>query len=380
MVATFVRVIRGMPAVVWAAGLLLLVEVAAYLVLPALVPESRYLDRYVPASGHLSVEAFLAGEHLLTPDTATGWRSTPDQVRGNWVTDSLGARATHRHQWWDPSLVRILALGSSMMNGGGGVTNDGTITAHLESAEVTTLNFGTMLYGADQALMLYRSRLRALRPHVVVLGLDGDPLGALVNLYVPLRNRDETNMPFVKPRYVLRRGSLEKIPVDPPFLLGTSGGDSLLAVVREYDEYYPRLVRFARLEQTPMLGTASWLIPRIAQRLPSALPDHRAGLLDAVLKEVGRVVRADGAELLILAMPPGVGGLPGLGDTYATRLDRWRGLGFRVVDGRDVLERSGEPEAILYSEDGVHLTSLGNAVLAGAVRWELEAILDRPLS
>jgi hypothetical protein len=267
-----------------------------------------------------------------------------------------------------------------MMNGGGGVTNHETITGHLESAEVTTLNFGTMLYGADQALMLYRSRLRSLEPHVVVLGVDGDPLGALVNLFVPLRRRDETNMPFVKPRYVLQGGFLEKVPVNPRHLLGTKGRDSLLAIVRQHDEFYPRLTRFARLEQTPVLGATSWFFPRVAQRIPFVLPQHREELLEAILAEVRRVVRADGAELLLLAMPPGLGGLPGLSDTYGARVDRWRSAGFRVLDGRDVLRRSGEPDGALYSADGVHLTSLGNEVVAGAVRRELEDMAGRPLS
>lgn len=355
------------PLLSWSFGLLVVVELGALLLLPLLVDDGTYLSWYLTESAEESTESFLQGDHLLTPDSAVGWRSTPLRSVGLWETDSLGARSTGRGEWWDPEVLRVLALGSSVTNGGSGVSNQETITAFLETDRLRTLNFGTMLYGADQARMLYRSRLRALDADVVVLGLDGDPVGALVNTFVPLRRPWETNMPFVKPRYVLVGDELEKVTLSPRVLLRRDARQELADSVAAHDGFYTRFRRFKHLQQTPLLAGLDWGLSRVFNRLgvfQGGETERRERLLLAILHGLRDDVERDGARLVILAMPPGVGDPEA---DYHRRVRDWRDAGFRVVDGQSAFTGSGRPRGDLFHPDGVHLTPEGNAVLAAAL-------------
>jgi hypothetical protein len=324
----------------------------------------------------VATDEFLRGDHLLEPDAAVGWRMRPSVALEKWTTDSLGARPSGGSDagWEKPGVTRIVAVGSSMVNGGTGVANDETITAYLESDALAALNFGTMLFGLDQSFLLYTSRLRSLRPDVVLVGIDKDSYGPIQNVYVPLRWRSELNMPFVKPRFRLDGDSLEVVGADPRALLSdvTENGD-LIRFFSRWDSYSYRFAAFQRFGLTPVLGLASSFEDRVRSRLAEA-GDEETELLLALMAAFRASVERDGGRIVFVAMPPerdaGVS-LPGGGDAWSGRLAAWKDAGFLVIDGRAVFEATGLPLSSLYGPDGVHLSARGNRALAAAVSQAL---------
>jgi hypothetical protein len=363
----------GAPVVVWTASMLLTAELVAAGILPEVLPDARYLSWYLLEGAEDATDEFLDGDHLLEPDPATGWRMRPSVSRERWTTDSLGARPSGRTapDWGEPGVTELVAVGSSMVNGGTAIANDQTLTAYLESDSLTALNFGTMLFGLDQSYLLYTSRLRALRPDVVLVGIDEDCYGPIENVYVPLRRRSELNMPFVKPRFRLEGDGLETIEADPRALLSDlTENDVLVRFFSRWDGYAYRFAAFRRFGLTPVLGLASSFADRVRSRLAREDKD----LLLALMGAFRDAVEGDGARIVFLAMPPRRAGgvaLPGEGDPWSERLATWKDAGFPVIDGREVFRASGAPQSSLYGRDGIHLSARGNATLAAAVAQAL---------
>ena len=121
-----------------------------------------------------STREFLDGDHLLLPDDVVGWSNRPDVAEGNWQIDSLGSRSSHPATALPGKAVRVLFLGSSMINGGTRVTNRETVAAFTEDADIEALNFGTMMYSLDQVLLSYTEKLEYLGADVIVVGLDAE--------------------------------------------------------------------------------------------------------------------------------------------------------------------------------------------------------------
>lgn len=359
---------RRAPTLLWFVLLWAGAESGAAFLLPLVVPGERYLDWFQPATADSSVAAFLEGEHLLLPDSSVGWRSAPLRNEGPWRTDSRGARSTGRWEWGDPNALNVAFSGSSLINGGATISNDQTLSAALEGPWVRTLNFGTMLYGVDQTLLDYRTRIRGLRPDVLVVGVDLDALSAIRNLWVPLRRPDELLMPFVKPRFRMAGDSLELLPADPWALLPPEGRSRLLRAVREDDGLGDVFHEFVRFRQTPLtsLGLRVWKGVRVRWTASSEPPAERL-LLDRILEELRTAVEADGARLVVLVTPPGRSATEGDLQTVRSRVERWRAAGFEVVDGERALLDHRVPGVELYLADGEHYSPAGNEVLAAAL-------------
>lgn len=358
----------------WVLGIGLALELGAALVLPALISDERYLDWYLSDEQEAAESRFLEGSHVLLPDSATGWRSAPNWSRGAWVTDSLGSRSTGRFAWSEGDRPRVIALGSSMMNGATDVTNAETITAFLEDRGATALNFATMLYGVDQALIQFRHRLAELRPDWVVIGVDDGAREMLANTYVPFRLPSEANMPFVKPRFELSSDTLVFVPAPPRQLLGADRRSALIAHTARHDGFASRFERFQRMEQTPGLAALAWLQEKVLRHLLGAVPgDPTPGLLLALLRDLEAEVESAGGRLVVVLLPPAGGGsaIPGWGgDPFERRRDEVEGAGFRVVDGRAVVEAVGSAGRDPYGPDGLHFSPASNEALASAI-WTL---------
>lgn len=338
------------------------------------LPGELYLGSFVNDAAEDAVTTFLEGDALLVPDSVTGWRSAPDQRREQWVTDGRGMRRSTR-EWGEGSTpLRVLALGSSMVNGGTRVSPDETLTAYLETDDLRAFNHGTMLYGVDQSLLAFQSRLADVRTDIVLLGVDAEPTGPLVNVYIPLRQPGELNMPFVKPRYHLVDGVLTRTEESPNAVLA-AGGVTLLDYFSEHDAYRWRFTAH-KLGFTPVNSFIQYVVGRaraLGRRFRGP-PEADERLLDAVLAEFDAAVGARSASLVILAMPPGradMAPMPGTPDLFAERLERWSGQGFNVVDGRAALLEAPHALGALFGPDGGHLSPLGNEVVAEAVRRQL---------
>lgn len=362
------RLLRRVPNLTWFLLLWVGAELGAAFLLPVVVSGERYLDGFQPALADSSVAAFLRGDHLLLPDTVVGWRSAPLRTEGPWSTDARGARSTGRWEWGDPGALNVVFSGSSLINGGTTIPNDLTLSAALEGPWIRTLNFGTMLFGVDQTLLDYRTRLRTFDPDVLVVGVDVDALSAIQNVWVPLRRRDEVSMPFVKPRFRLAGDSLELVQADPGELLPLDGRSRLLQTILGEDGLVDGFGDFVRFRQTPGMSLALRVTRGVQSRLASPLePPHLQLLLDRILEELRREVEGDGVRLVLLATPPGRSATAGDLERVRSRIARWRAAGFEVVDGARALSDHRVPGVELYLADGEHPSPAGNQVLAAAL-------------
>lgn len=359
---------RRAGTLIWFLLLWVGAELGAAFLLPLVVPGERYLDWFQPPRADSSVALFLRGEHVLIPDSTVGWRSAPLGREGPWQADSRGARSTGRWEWGDPGALNVIFSGSSLINGGTVISNDETISAALEGPWLRTLNFGTMLYGVDQTLLDYRTRLRGFRPDVLVVGVDADALRPIQNVWVPLRRPDEVNMPLVKPRFRLAGDSLELVPVDPWALLSPDDRGPLLRTIREEDGLVHELDTFARFRQTPLAALFLRGTGAIRRRLvPPATDPAEELLLDRILEELRRTLQEDGVRLVVLVTPPGVSATTTDRERVRECIARWRSAGFEVLDGERAFLDHRVPGAELFLPDGEHYTPAGNQVLAAAL-------------
>lgn len=364
-----------MPVIRKTVTLLALIELAAILLVPLVVPKSIYLEKYLPERAIESTNEFLNGGTYLKPDKATGWRNRPSVEKETWDIDRYGSRSTHPATVQPKKPVRVMFLGSSMINGGAGVTNQQTVSAFVEDDRIETLNFGTMLYGLDQSLLAYQSRLNRFSPDIVVFGLDSDPLAPLKSMYVPFRSPREVYVPFLKPRFELKDGALDRVSA-PPDLLGSilSRDSAFYELIRQHDGYYSRFHHFVHFEQTPIASSLYYAVKKI-QSLKYYMEIDPTGreLLHRLMDRASHRLREDGVDVVFLFMPSKGQiertGLKGrFPNRYVALMEGFRSRGLPVIDARAALISSGKPMSRLYSPDNIHFSAEGNRVVGAAVR------------
>lgn len=362
--------------------LLAVAELLAVAVLPVVVPARIYLAAYLsdPRAGE-ALHSFFTDQGILEPDPDTGWRSRAGVQHGLWVTDEHGSRsheplsvARQGHR------TRVLFLGSSKINGGTELGRDQTISAYAANARVETLNFGTMLFGADQSTLAYTRRLARFQPDVVVLGLDPRAEEPLLNVYLPYRNRDQVMMPFVKPRFEETVSGLTEVP--PPLALLRDSAlrpQALQAFLKQHDGYQREFDDYRRYGFTPLAYGAHRLWRKFANAkalyAPGA-PSEGERLLARLLLRFRDGLARDDRRLVLLL-------LPNRDDVEASRPwqaawlrhQRLRQLlaaqGLAFVDPRGAL-RAGAV-ADMFHEDGIHYTAQGNRVIATELATALNA-------
>lgn len=92
--------------------------------------------------------------------------------------------------------------------------------SHLEHAlgpDWQVLNFGVDGYGVDQAVLRYERDVLSWNPEIVILGVINHDLRRTLGVYAFL-TFPLAEIPFPKPRFVLRAGALEplNLPLPPP--------------------------------------------------------------------------------------------------------------------------------------------------------------------
>ena len=366
---------RRMP---WLHRLLLTtlaIELFCALLLPILISPPEYLGLYLSDRAAPRLKQILGGETELLIDADAGWRNRPSLARGTWRTDRHGARVISRSSP-RKGRPRIMLLGNSMINGGTGVSGDQTIGAYLESldSKVETLNFGTMLYGIDQALLAYRSRLHLHRPQLVVVGVELASLAAMYNHYVPFREPQEENIPLFKPRFSLNAGRLRLQAIDERGMASALlAGRPPLEYLRDHDAYYADFASFRRFGLSPLTGGARrlYLKARGYTRLMRPCPARQIALLSAVADAFVQEAQRHRAKLIFVALPVrrdfGEGLRRFFPDRYAQLLGALSGDNRTVVDGRAVLRASSLSTAEIYDEDAVHYRPAGNRALAAGL-------------
>jgi len=323
----------------------------------------------------MATHKFLDGKAVLVPDKIAGWRTKPGVAIRNWITDTQGSRFAHQQLGLAKKPLRIMMLGSSMVNGGTAVRNDQTISAYLEDDQVEVLNFGTMMYSIDQCLLRYRAELYKYGARELIVGIESGPTDGLKNLYVPFRMRDEANMPFLKPRFELSGGSLKLVPVDPELqLAGVPRSRELLEFLAKHDDFYPHFSNYCRTGFSPLAACYKFLAYKASNLSSYFMPEKgRNDLLLALMAEMVKEGRKHGAEVIFVALPVQTdlaerGVHRFLPDAYARTLRIIQSRDFVVVDGRRALLSSNQPASQLLSEDGIHYKPTANKVIADALR------------
>jgi len=360
--------------------ILLCIEFTAIIIAPLIVPPQVYLKHYLKEGTQKSTIDFLNNESLLIPDEATGWRSHPNVKMHNWETDQYGSRSNSSFSSKPSNKSRVIFLGSSMINGGTGVTNGETISAYVDSQNIETLNFGTMLFSLDQSFQLLKEISR-YKPTTVILGLDSDPISGLTSMYVPFRDRRETNIPFLKPRFVFdESGELKIISIKPGNLVNIFTDRSILRYLEKFDRYHENFNYHSRFGYTPLAAGLNAFLKKGNKFLKYQNGDPEGErIFFELIKKAHSFAKKNQINLILLSMPAAAtmrstGIRQYFTDHYTLRLKKLDSLNYRVIDAKEIFEQSNVSISELFSEDGVHFTAFANKLIAKHLTNELPNI------
>ncbi len=347
---------------------LLVMELIGALVLPALLPESWYLQSYLGAEAGSVTRRFLARQQYLVPDEVTGWRNAANYRAGNWATDGYGALLSTNTS--PAGATEVLLFGSSLVNGGR-LQSTSPISAYLPASDFRAVNFGTMLYAVDQSFLLYRDVARHFQARHVVVGLDSDPLQLLGSVYVPLVEREQLQMPFLKPRLRDDATAMSTLPLR--LLELPAGAVELRQFIQHQDREAWRYELYRRTAYTPIAVVVRGGILRVHSlwRRVRGEPAAERQLLQ-LLTRMRDEVAGHRAKLSLICFPSRFQTEPGrlrrlLPDHYGARIASLRAAGFVVIDVRAVLKEARLGGDAAWSGDGIHPTAAANHVIAIAL-------------
>lgn len=253
-------------------------------------------------------------------------------------------------------------------------------------------NMGVGGYGTDQALLRYR-RHADLPARFVVLGHYSEDIVRNVN---QLRDLHSGGRYGLKPRFVLRDGALDLVPLPDldaaafariaddaatllPHEFFRPGGDAGIVALR-----FPFTLQLLRVPAQYRVRAWRHGVPSYE---PFYAPDHPSGALDltlAILVAFDREVRARGQRPIVVSIPD-VADLWALRDgrplPYAPLATALRARGIEPVEGAPELfaRLAGRDPCALYTQCGRgHLTAEGNAILADAIARRLREREPRP--
>lgn len=224
------RVRRRLALVVAGLGLALLLAEAALRLLTVTAEDGRLRigrTKLVPferlSAENRALALSLPADSYIAPDPVLGWTIRPasrDRITGLYASNALGLRSAPREEPADPppGVLRVLVAGDSFAHGDE-VPWAATWTALLEERlgpPFTVLNGGVPGYGTDQAWLRFSALAPRLRPVVGILTILLEDLWRTVNVFRPLAH-PWTDLPFSKPRFVIRSGDLVNVndPVVP---------------------------------------------------------------------------------------------------------------------------------------------------------------------
>ncbi len=363
---------RRSPIAFATISIIMVVELLAVGVAPLFIPDNVYIKAYLNDSAEINTRRFLDGvDNYNIRDDLIGWRNKPGCVYGKWEVDEHGSRATHKFTTEPQKPLRVMFLGSSLINGGPFVTTDQSISALIEDSVIECINFGTMRYSLDQSYLIYKERLYKYNPDLLIVELGSWPCDGLENQYIPFVHRYAVDMPYLKPRYEMVDGKLNLIPMPPKWMhdsLFTS--PALYKYLKNTDRYYYEFSIFERLGITPFANVI-WFIYDKARNLYLQVNGDRDGypLLEKLMQELTVEAKSHGASIIFLSLANRVITDPGswrklLPDHYRKRLDYFRSRGYQILDVREIFRSSGIPAWGLFVYDERHFTPKGNQLVA----------------
>ena len=315
-------------------------------------------------------------------DPELGWRNEPGtcEAGGRRCFDSLGARGRgERAARPEPAFRRIVCFGDSYTYGSD-VDDGEDWPAQLEALDPAreVVNLGVGGYGTDQALLRFR-REGHLGADVVLVGLLVENIGRNVNRYRPLYY-PSTVACSAKPRFVLRDGALELVPL--PYatrgeLLAAVSSGRVLADLGEHEHWAGDrpLVPGSTLARI----AAAWTAYR--RRQPEVLWSDPGGepfrVTVALLESFHREALAAGARRCAVLVFPRERELEDLRRRgtpfWGPLLEELDARGIPRLDLAQALR--DHPGDAPYTPGG-HLDAEGNGVVAGAIHAWLPSLED----
>ncbi|MFC1475474.1 hypothetical protein ACFLQW_00545 [Candidatus Zixiibacteriota bacterium] len=370
------------PVIFWTLIILLLAEFFVVFAAPLIVPDHVYLYFYLDERARASTREFLQNRHaFLLRDEITGWRNRPNAEIGKWQLDPHGARTTHVITIQPTKPRRILFLGSSLINGGANISVNETISAFLEDSVTEAINFGTMMYSLDQSYLAYEHELYKYQADIIVVGLSVNATDNLFNQYIPFRSRTEVNMPFLKPRFEMRAGKLELIPLPPKKMHEDVFYNSdLINYLKQTDNFYREFAAYKRVGFLPFSSGVWWVYKR-AGNLLRLIKGNRgeAPFLLNLMTGMAKTAQSHGATVIFLMLadrqttePTGWRSL--LPDHYRALVAELQAKDFDILDSREALRVCSLPVRSLYQSDSHHFSPAGNRIIAEALRETLDRL------
>lgn len=232
------------------------------------------------------------------------------------------------------------------------------------------LNFGVPGYGLDQMFLRYQKDVRKWKPKIVILGFIDHDLERTLWVY-PFLGNHEWDLPFAKPRFIVREDELLHInpsPLPPGEIFAKSSVSELPMI--EYqagykeDDWIERFYHVSYLVQLFTSRFSPWSVH--SDHSEEALLSVNASILRAFVQ----AVQQDGATPLVVFFPG---------------RREFQEPGSR---GKQVLERTGlayvDPTGCLVEVDpaelmlsGRHYSPQGNAAVAKCVYKTLNETLTQ---
>jgi hypothetical protein len=374
----FVHIRQGAPIIFGIVCFYCMAEIIAVLILPLILPKTFYLSLYLSSQAKEKTRMFLKNQNSLIPDTAAGWKNHPNFIRNNWIIDRHGSRATHEFTFQKQKSVRVMFLGSSMMNGGTSITNQETISAYLEDEKIEALNFGTMMYSLDQVVLAYQDQLYQFNADVIVVGIDIDPIEGLKNHYIPLRYPQEENVPYLKPRFYIDQDKLRLVNVSASRLLeNVPKSNDLIEFLSKNDAFYYEFSTFCHMGMLPLSASIRHLYLKLRHfnRYFESDPQDEM-LLKAVVREIELEAMSHHSKVIFLMNTDETTFLKSgihkyLKDLYGQELNSLRSKGANIIDVRAVLRDSRIESDDLFAADHSHYSAMANQIIAEALKKEI---------
>ncbi|MEE9442339.1 MAG: hypothetical protein V3V99_06690 [candidate division Zixibacteria bacterium] len=375
---------RTAPIVFYTMMIYMAAELITVFILPQIIPDHYYLRLYLHEHAIERTEIFLNNEDPFNQsDELLGWQNRPNSQHDNWKVDKYGARTTFTVSKQPTRPIRILFLGSSLINGGPQISVENSISALIEDSVTEAVNFGVMRYSLDQSYLAYREELYEFQPRVLVVELPREPTGGLINQYIPFRHPEAHGMPFLKPRFEINSGRLNLIPLPPRHMFDSLLDNSeLLCWLEVHDGYFGKFEEFKKFGILPISRLFWHGYEMIEKKIHfSRGNEEGAALLKKIMTALVEDAAAKNTHIIFLSYPHQA-------DTY---IPRWRSLfpdyyglrieelsapGFEIIDCREILRRSGRPAYELYQADMRHMTPIANKLIAVKLKEKISDILS----
>jgi hypothetical protein len=370
------------PVIIKVFFLMIILEIFTSLVAPMIIPDSWYLKWYLGERSIARTKQFLTGEIEVVPHEIIGWVNKPGIKKKNWIIDEHGSRSTHPIKIDRLKPIRVVFLGSSLVNGGMEVRNNETISAYLEGDQLETINFGTMMHTLDQSLLLYKYRVKNYNADIVIVGIEADAVSGIKNHYIPFRFRHEVNMPLLKNRFILSSGSIKLINLSiRKELSSIPDNNELLDFLSDNDGFYYRYDAYRRFGFLPLTGGINRLYFKLDNFLKYFRQDSEGyQLLETLVRELEIEANKLNALIIILYLPNRKvyerGGIyKYLPDRYGEEVKKINLTDFNIVDARQIFRQSGKKAEKLFQRDRIHYKPIANRLIARTLKTKIKKLL-----